>query len=76
MPVAGKIVLITGAARGLGFEYARALGAAGAHVVAGEVEDQPRVELVERRHQPALASLARSIAASQPLNGFFPNRAL
>src|ERR1700752_4351876 len=39
MPVAGKIVLITGAARGLGFEYARALGAAGAHVVAGDIAD-------------------------------------
>ena len=39
MSVAGKVVLITGAARGLGFEYARALGAAGAHVVAGDVAD-------------------------------------
>ena len=39
MSVAGKVVLITGAARGLGFEYARALGAAGAHVVVGDVAD-------------------------------------
>ncbi len=39
MSVSGKIVLITGAARGLGFEYARALGAQGAHVVAGDVSD-------------------------------------
>lgn len=39
MSVSGKVVLITGAARGLGFEYARALGAAGAHVVAGDVSD-------------------------------------
>ena len=39
MPVEGKVVLITGAARGLGFEYARALGAAGARVVAGDVAD-------------------------------------
>ncbi|MBV9251788.1 MAG: SDR family oxidoreductase [Acetobacteraceae bacterium] len=39
MSVAGKVVLITGAARGLGFEYARALGAAGAHVVAGDIAD-------------------------------------
>lgn len=39
MNVAGKVVLITGAARGLGFEYARALGAAGAIIVAGDVQD-------------------------------------
>lgn len=39
MTVAGKVVLITGAARGLGFEYARSLGQAGAHVVAGDVSD-------------------------------------
>ncbi|WP_158923271.1 SDR family NAD(P)-dependent oxidoreductase [Acidisphaera sp. S103] len=39
MTVAGKVVLITGAARGLGFEYARSLGQAGAHVVAGDVLD-------------------------------------
>ena len=39
MSVAGKVVLITGAARGLGFEYARALGQSGAHVVAGDVAD-------------------------------------
>src|SRR3984885_2274661 len=34
-----KVVLITGAARGLGFEYARSLGAAGARIVAGDVAD-------------------------------------
>src|SRR5690242_4438768 len=39
MSVEGKVVLITGAARGLGFEYARALGAAGARIVAGDVAD-------------------------------------
>jgi len=39
MSVAGKVVLITGAARGLGVEYARALGGAGARVVAGDLVD-------------------------------------
>jgi 3-oxoacyl-[acyl-carrier protein] reductase len=39
MSVADKVVLITGAARGLGFEYARFLGEAGAHVVAGDILD-------------------------------------
>jgi len=39
MSVEGKVVLITGAARGLGYEYARALGEAGARIVAGDVAD-------------------------------------
>ena len=39
MSVAGKVVLITGAARGLGLEYARALGLAGARIVAGDIAD-------------------------------------
>jgi p-cumic alcohol dehydrogenase len=39
MSIAGKVVLITGVARGLGFEYARAFGTAGAFVVAGDVAD-------------------------------------
>jgi p-cumic alcohol dehydrogenase len=39
MNLAGKVVLITGAARGLGFEYAKSLGQAGAHIVAGDLSD-------------------------------------
>src|SRR4051812_17769461 len=39
MSVVDKVVLVTGAARGLGFEYARFLGEAGARVVAGDVAD-------------------------------------
>lgn len=39
MSLAGKVVLITGAARGLGFEYAKSLGGQGAHIVAGDVSD-------------------------------------
>src|SRR5579862_3108528 len=39
MSVADKVVLITGAARGLGFEYARSLGEAGARIVAGDIAD-------------------------------------
>ena len=37
MSVAGKVILITGAARGLGWEYAKSLGAMGAHIVGGDV---------------------------------------
>jgi 3-oxoacyl-[acyl-carrier protein] reductase len=39
MGIAGKVVPVTGAARGLGFEYARTLGALGACIVAGDVLD-------------------------------------
>jgi 3-oxoacyl-[acyl-carrier protein] reductase len=39
MNVTGKVVAITGAARGLGQEFARALAADGARVVAGDVND-------------------------------------
>ena len=39
MSLTGKVVLITGAARGLGFAYASSLGQVGAHVVAGDVSD-------------------------------------
>lgn len=39
MSVEGKVVLVTGAARGLGLEYARSLGAAGARLVVGDIAD-------------------------------------
>jgi 3-oxoacyl-[acyl-carrier protein] reductase len=39
MTVAGKIIAITGAARGLGQEFARHLAAAGAAIVAGDLSD-------------------------------------
>ena len=39
MSLADKVVLITGAARGLGLEYARFLGQAGARIVVGDVAD-------------------------------------
>jgi NAD(P)-dependent dehydrogenase (short-subunit alcohol dehydrogenase family) len=37
MSVAGKVILITGAARGLGLEYAKSLTTAGARIVGGDV---------------------------------------
>jgi len=39
MNVSGKVVVVTGAARGLGQEYAKSLAAAGARIVAGDVAD-------------------------------------
>ena len=39
MDVRDKVVAITGAARGLGQEFARSLAAAGAHIVAADISD-------------------------------------
>ena len=39
MDVRDKVVAITGAARGLGQEFARTLAAAGARVVVGDIND-------------------------------------
>jgi 3-oxoacyl-[acyl-carrier protein] reductase len=39
MSLSGKVILITGAARGLGLEYANSLAAMGARVVGGDVLD-------------------------------------
>src|SRR5215469_1719863 len=39
LSVSGKVVIITGAARGIGQEFARSLGAAGAFVVAADIND-------------------------------------
>jgi NAD(P)-dependent dehydrogenase (short-subunit alcohol dehydrogenase family) len=49
MSIAGKTIAITGAARGLGQEFARHLAAAGANVVVGDVNDcGATLELVKR----------------------------
>ena len=39
MDIGDKVVLITGAARGIGQEFARSLAAAGAHIVAADIND-------------------------------------
>ena len=39
MNVDGKVIIITGAARGLGQEYARYLGGLGARIVVGDLND-------------------------------------
>jgi hypothetical protein len=39
MDVRDKVVVITGAARGIGQEFARSLAAAGAHIVAADIND-------------------------------------
>ena len=39
MDLGGKVVVVTGAARGIGQEFARGLGAAGAQIVAADITD-------------------------------------
>jgi NAD(P)-dependent dehydrogenase (short-subunit alcohol dehydrogenase family) len=39
MNIDGKVIIITGAARGIGQEYARYLGGLGARIVAGDIND-------------------------------------
>jgi 3-oxoacyl-[acyl-carrier protein] reductase len=47
MDVCDKVVIVTGAARGIGQEFGRSLGAAGAHIVAADINDcSATIELV------------------------------
>jgi len=57
MDVAGKVVAITGAARGLGQEFARSLAAAGARVVAADVNDcSATLDLVRAEQAEGIAA--------------------
>ena len=73
LAVQGKVVLITGAARGIGQEFARSLGTAGACVVAGDINDcAATLDLVRREGGRAIgvsldvtdAGSAREMVAS------------
>jgi 3-oxoacyl-[acyl-carrier protein] reductase len=56
MSVAGKTIAITGAARGLGQEFARHLASAGANIVVGDVNDcSTTVDLVSMAGGKAIA---------------------
>jgi NAD(P)-dependent dehydrogenase (short-subunit alcohol dehydrogenase family) len=57
MDVAGKVVAITGAARGLGQEFARSLAAAGARVIAADVNDcSATLDLVRAEQAEGIAA--------------------
>jgi 3-oxoacyl-[acyl-carrier protein] reductase len=66
MNVDGKVIVITGAARGIGQEYARYLGALGARIVAGDIADcADTLELVKSAKGTAVgAKLDVASAAS------------
>ncbi len=66
MDVRGKVVIVTGAARGLGQAFAKSLGAAGAQIVAADIKDcAETVALVEAEGAKAIAlSLDVTDAAS------------
>ena len=81
MSVAGKVILITGAARGLGLEYATTLGAAGAKIVAGDVLacDIPgavcvKLDVSDMASVQAMADAA--LAAHGRIDGLVNNAAL
>jgi NAD(P)-dependent dehydrogenase (short-subunit alcohol dehydrogenase family) len=70
MSLSEKVVLITGAARGLGLEYARALGALGAYVVAGDVADCSGVgKVAVKLDVTDLASCEAMVAAAMTAFG-------
>jgi p-cumic alcohol dehydrogenase len=55
MDVRDKVVVITGAARGIGQEFARSLAAAGAHIVAADINDcSATLSLVEAQGAKAI----------------------
>src|SRR3954467_1776433 len=57
MDVRDKVVAITGAARGLGQEFARSLAAAGAHIVAADLNDcTATLDLVTREGSRGIAA--------------------
>jgi p-cumic alcohol dehydrogenase len=57
MNVEGKVIVITGAARGLGQEYARYLGGLGARIVVGELNDCAQtVDLVKTEDGTAVGT--------------------
>jgi len=55
MSIQGKVIVITGAARGIGQEYARSFGAAGARIVAADISDcSATIDLVKKGRADAI----------------------
>ena len=78
MSIQGKVIVITGAARGIGQEYARSFGIAGARVVATDISDcSATVDLVKKAGAEAIgvkldvADAASAVAMAQAAAGAF-----
>jgi 3-oxoacyl-[acyl-carrier protein] reductase len=78
MSIEGKVIVITGAARGIGQEYARSFGAAGARIVAADINDcAATVDLVKQASAEAIgvhlnvADAASAMAMAQAATGAF-----
>ncbi len=57
MNIEGKVIVVTGAARGIGQEYARYLGGLGAHIVLADINDcSTSLELVKTKGGNAVAT--------------------
>src|SRR6202045_3667328 len=72
LAVRDKVVVVTGAARGIGQEFARSLAAAGALVVAADVNDcLATLDLIEAEHGKAIgvALDVRSARSASDMTG-------
>jgi 3-oxoacyl-[acyl-carrier protein] reductase len=70
MDLSGKVVVVTGAARGIGQEFARSLGAAGGRIVAADISDcDATIAPLRAAGVPALAVRldVRDAAAAQQM---------
>jgi p-cumic alcohol dehydrogenase len=78
MTIQNKVIVITGAARGIGQEYARSFGAAGARIVAADIKDcSVTVDLVKQAGAEAtgvhlnVADAASAMATAQAATDAF-----
>jgi NAD(P)-dependent dehydrogenase (short-subunit alcohol dehydrogenase family) len=88
MSVAGKVVIVTGAARGIGLEYCKALVAGGANVMAADVAScdlalalQGQGKLIDAKldvtsFESAQAGVAKTLEAFGRVDGLINNAAL
>jgi NAD(P)-dependent dehydrogenase (short-subunit alcohol dehydrogenase family) len=60
-PLAGKVALVTGAARGIGFETARALVSRGASVVVADLDEAASVQAAAQLHGTRALGLAADV---------------
>jgi NAD(P)-dependent dehydrogenase (short-subunit alcohol dehydrogenase family) len=62
----GRVAIVTGAARGIGFAIAERLSRAGAHLVIADVIEEGATAAVERLHERGAKLLRRSQTSPFP----------